>query len=171
MKAMPAQETLVSVEEYLNTSYDGADREYVDGRIVERSVGETGHGRLARKLAVFFANLESTLKTFGYPETRVQVEATRFRVPDISVCLGGEVYEPIIRTPPFLAIEILSKDDRASDLQEKLADYRAFGIPFVWVIDPRTRSGVTYGPTEPMQPGLRTKNPDIHLPVEQLFED
>jgi hypothetical protein len=31
---------LVSVEEYLRTSFPDADREYVDGRIVERNVGE-----------------------------------------------------------------------------------------------------------------------------------
>jgi hypothetical protein len=37
---MPAQQTLASVEEYLNTSYEGSDREYIDGRIVERNLGE-----------------------------------------------------------------------------------------------------------------------------------
>ena len=42
---MPVEQTLVSVEEYLNTSYDGADREYVDGRIVERNLGEKDHSR------------------------------------------------------------------------------------------------------------------------------
>src|SRR5437870_4091833 len=42
-EAMPAEQTLVSVEEYLNTSYEGPDREYVDGRIVERNVGERSH--------------------------------------------------------------------------------------------------------------------------------
>jgi hypothetical protein len=35
--------TLVSVEEYLRTSFPDADREYVDGRIVERNVGEVDH--------------------------------------------------------------------------------------------------------------------------------
>ena len=72
-----------------------------------------------------------------------------------------------------LAIEILSKDDRASDLQEKLDDYRDFGIPFVWVIDPRTRLGYTYcleDGFETVRPGLYTKNPDLELPLAQLFE-
>jgi hypothetical protein len=35
--------TTVPVEEYLNTSYD-PDREYVDGQLVERHVGEHFHG-------------------------------------------------------------------------------------------------------------------------------
>jgi len=38
--------TLVSVEEYLRTSYSDADREYIDGRIVERNVGEVDHSDL-----------------------------------------------------------------------------------------------------------------------------
>ena len=170
MKTMPAQQTLVSVEEYLNTSYEGPDREYVDGRIVERNLGEKDHSRPQGELIIFFGSLRRTLRTYAYPEQRVQVKATRFRIPDVCVYVGSEPDEQIFRTPPFLAIEILSKDDRASDLQEKLDDYRDFGIPSVWVVDPRTQRGYTYNWSEPMQSGLHTKNPDIDLPIERLFE-
>jgi hypothetical protein len=41
MATVPIGEALISVREYLSTSYS-PDREYVDGRIVERSVGESG---------------------------------------------------------------------------------------------------------------------------------
>jgi Uma2 family endonuclease len=93
-------------------------------------------------------------------------------VPDISVCIGAEPDEQVFRTPPFLAIEILSKDDRAGELQEKLDDYRSFGIPFVWVIDPSIRHGYTYSLEDgyKMQPGLHTRNPDLKLPIKKLFE-
>ena len=37
------------------------------------------------------------------------------------------------------SIEILSKDDRHSDLMQKLEEYRAWGVPNIWVIDPATR--------------------------------
>ena len=37
--------TLVSVQEYLDTAYS-PDREYVDGQLVERHVGEHNHSRL-----------------------------------------------------------------------------------------------------------------------------
>ena len=39
--------TLVSVEDYLSTSYS-PDREYIDGRIVERNLGEKTHSRFRR---------------------------------------------------------------------------------------------------------------------------
>ena len=170
---MPVHETLISVEEYLNTSYEGADREYLDGRVVERNLGEKDHSRPQRKLVIFFDRLEATLKTFSFPEQRVQVKPTRFRVPDVCVYVGAEPDEQVFRTPPFLAVEILSKDDRASDLQERLDDYREFGIPYVWVIDPRKKSGVTHcfkDGQHSVSPGLRTQNPDIDLPAGRLFE-
>jgi Uma2 family endonuclease len=169
---MLAQDTLVSVDEYLNTSYDGPDREYVDGRVLERNLGEKDHSGPQRELIVFFATRRGSPKTHVFPEQRVQVKTTRFRVPDVCVYLGSEPGEQVFRTPPFLAIEILSKDDRASDMQEKLDDYRDFQIPYVWVIDPRTRRGYTYSIEGgfKMQQGLYTKNPDIELAVERLFE-
>jgi len=170
---MPVEQALISVEEYLNTSYDGSDREYVDGRIVERNSGEKDHSRPQRKLIGFFIERESTLRTYPFPEQRVHVKPTRFRVPDICVYVGSEPDQQVFRTPPFLAIEILSKDDRASDLQEKLDDYLSFGVPFVWIIDPRTKRGYTYcleDGFETVRPGLYTKNPDLELPVAQLFE-
>src|SRR5262249_61526381 len=120
---MPVQQTLISVEEYLNTSYDGGDREYVDGRIVERNLGAKDHSRPMRKLIGFLIERENTLPAYAFPSQRVQVKATRFRVPDVCVYVGSEPDEQVFRTPPFLAIEILSKDDRASDLQNKLDDY------------------------------------------------
>jgi len=52
----------------------------------------------------------------------------------------------------------------------RLDDYRNFGISFTWVVDPRTKSGFTYSPVEIPHVGLHTKNPDLNLPVEQLFE-
>jgi hypothetical protein len=42
----------------------------------------------------------------------------------------------------------------------------------VWVIDPRTRLGHTYGLENGyvIQPGLHTKNPAIELAIEKLFD-
>jgi len=169
---MPVQETLISVEEYLNTSYEGPDREYLDGRIVERNSGEKDHSWPQGELIVFFASLRKTLRAYAFPEQRVQVTQTRYRIPDVCVYIGAKPNEQVFRTPPFLAIEILSKPDRATDLQEKLGDYRGFAVPFVWIIDPRTQRGYTYSLENGfvMQPGLHTKNPDIELPPEKLFE-
>src|SRR5438105_4110678 len=138
---MGNQATLISVEEYLNTSYQDGDREYVDGRVVERNLGEKAHSKSQGRIYYFFASRISSLRAIAFVEQRVQVKAERFRVPDVCVYLDREPDEEIFTTPPFLVVEILSKDDRVSELQEKIDDYLDFGIPFVWVIDPRRRIG------------------------------
>jgi Uma2 family endonuclease len=47
------------------------------------------------------------------------VEATRYRVPDISVLGRAAPPGPILEEPPFLCIEILSRKDRMQEMQER----------------------------------------------------
>lgn len=169
---MQTHATLVSVEEYLNTSFDDGDREYVDGVIVERNLGEKPHSKLQRKLVGYFVGQERILQTYCFPEQRIQVKASRFRVPDVCVYIGAEPEEDVFRTPPFLVVEILSKDDRASDLQEKIDDYLAFGVAYVWVIDPRRQTGIVHTAERSWEVKdglLRTREPNIELPLADLF--
>ena len=165
--------TAVSVEEYLRTSYPDGDREYVDGRIIERNLGERDHSRLQRKLIVYFATREKTLGTYCFPEQRVHVKPTRFRIPDVCVYLGAEPEEQVFHTPPFLAVEILSKDDRAGEVGEKIQDYLDFGVRFVWIIDPGKRTGQVYSDarSDPdVDDLLWTEDPDIRLRIDSLFD-
>jgi Uma2 family endonuclease len=166
---MPGQQTLVSVEAYLAGSFEGLDREFVDGRIVERGGGELEHSWLQGELILYFGSLRTTANLFALPEQRVQVKASRFRVPDVTV-FAGKPRERILRTPPFLCIEIVSPEDRASQLQEKIDDYLSFGVPYVWIIDPRLRHGSTYT-NSGMRPGLSTENPKIELDLAPLLID
>jgi Uma2 family endonuclease len=158
----------VSIEEYLHTSYE-MECEYLDGRVVERNGGEVDHSWPLGRVVGFWGSLEKSLRAFVFPILRIQFSPTRIRVPDVCVYLGEEPEDQVPRTPPFLAVEILSKEDSASDLLEKLDDYRAFGIPFIWVIDPRTRRGYTF--TDRFEQRLFTRDPDIDLPVERVLED
>ena len=41
---------------------------------------------------------------------------------------------------PDLAVEVLSPSETPSDVLEKLDDYRAAGVPLIWVIDPDRRT-------------------------------
>ena len=67
----------------------------------------------------------------------MQVKATRFRVPDITVIVGPLPTTPILREPPFLCIEIVSKGDSMDDVQERIDDYIGFGVEHVWVVNSR----------------------------------
>src|ERR1700730_1610614 len=154
---------LVSVEEYLNTSYD-PDCDYVDGRVVERNLGELDHSDLQTEIAVYFRLRRKQWGVHAFVEQRVQVSPTRFRIPDVCVTLGPKPTEQIFRTPPFLAIEVLSKKDRKREVQEKIEEFLRFGVPCVWVIDPRSQEGrehTTAGVHPAINGILRTRNPDL----------
>ena len=45
---------------------------------------------------------------------------------------------------PDLAVEVLSPDDRASEVLAKVEDWLGAGCEAVWVIDPKTRSVAVY---------------------------
>jgi Uma2 family endonuclease len=132
-----ATSTLVSVGEYLATHYR-PDQEYIDGELLERNVGEWSHSRLQRGALRHFIQYEESLGFEAFPEWRVQVTPTRFRVPDVTVVRGNPA-EQILTHPPFLCIEILSPEDSMTSMQERIDDYLHFGVENVWIIDPRRK--------------------------------
>jgi len=162
--------TLISVSEYLTTSYS-PDRDYVDGVVVERNMGEKDHSRLQGMLVGYLILRRKEWGIHVFPEQRVQVKPTRFRIPDICVVAGAEPDEQIFTAPPLVCIEILSKDDRWSQVQERIDDYLAFGVRHVWVIDPRSRKAYEFA-SEGMHEvkELRTQEPEISIPLQALFE-
>lgn len=107
---------LASLEEYLNTAYS-PDREYVDGAVVSRNVGERPHSRVLGNLA--FCLRSRCPHLFIWPTLRLQtVHGRRCRVPDVCVTLedpGIDVFE----APPLICIEIISKKDRLSRIVAK----------------------------------------------------
>ncbi len=164
--------TLISVNEYLATSFR-PDCDYVDGEIQERNLGEWPHSRTQGRLFAFLFQREAQWDIRVVPEQRVQVSPTRFRIPDICVVLASDPTEPIVRRAPFLCVEVLSKEDTVSRLNERLLDYFQMGVRFVWVLDPLTRRAFCYTPgemREVLDGMLRTSSPDIVVPLEEVFE-
>ena len=75
------------MEEYLSTSYR-PDCDYVDGYIEERNLGEWDHSSLQAAVAAYFFAKRRQWGISVATEQRVQVNARRFRVPDVCVVLG-----------------------------------------------------------------------------------
>jgi len=164
--------TLVSVDEYLATSYR-PDCDYVDGEIRERNVGEYDHARLQALLTALFLKNEKQWGVRVVVEQRVQVRNERFRVPDICLLSLTRTPTQIIVSPPFLCVEILSPDDTLYSMQERIDDYLAFGVPYVWVINPASRRAWIYTKDaiqEAKDGVLRASNPDIEVPIVELFD-
>src|SRR5579862_5081572 len=138
--------TLMSVEEYLRTTFDGADREYLDGEVVERNMGNKSHGRIQGRLIRSLGAFEEATGLYVIPEVRHRVHETRYRIPDIAV-FEGEPEGEVPSTPPLIAVEILSPDDRIGYVIPKLEEYRQWGVRHIWIADPEDRKLFTYGET------------------------
>ena len=137
--------TIVSPQDYLNMSFDGPDREYVDGEVVERNMGEAQHSEIQGRLIEIFYELRKVKALFARPELRLRLREATYRIPDVSVFAGAPPAESVPSTPPYIVIEIVSPDDRYTALVEKLGEYRAWGVSHVWLIDPQTRKLAEYG--------------------------
>jgi Uma2 family endonuclease len=165
--------TLVSVEDYLSTSYS-PDREYLDGRIVERNLGEKTHSSIQTNMIHYLMTRRKELGVRVYAEQRVQVSPTRFRIPDVTVVKASQFHSEIFTAPPHLCIEILSKDDTMEYMQEKIDDYLHFGVSYIWIINPRLRKGyiaTKAGMVEAESGVLETSDPEIPVPLAELFDD
>jgi Uma2 family endonuclease len=127
------------VEEYLHTAFPDLDKEYRDGVLVERSLPDYLHSKTQGLLIALFAALRKAFPVFVCPELRLRVRPGLYRIPDVSVFYPNEPQEPVPATPPFVAIEILSPDDRMADVRNKLAEYRAWGVTHVWLVDPHSK--------------------------------
>jgi len=133
--------TAVPVEEYLRTTYH-PDRDYVEGQLVERNVGEHYHSLLQSLIDATLSARRRERRHRVFVEQRVQVsEEPRYRIPDLCVKRLPYHVTPIL-VQPDLVIEIVSPDDRPSDLLAKVGEYLRAGIPHIWVVDPYQRSVV-----------------------------
>ncbi|MBI4909619.1 MAG: Uma2 family endonuclease [Acidobacteria bacterium] len=164
--------TLVSVDEYLHTSYD-PDCDFVDGVAEERNVGELDHSHLQGELGFWIKLHLRTLGINAFPELRVRVTETRFRVPDVTLLRGKRPATGVLEQVPLAVIEILSPDDRIGRVQARMDDYMARGVPHCWLIDPDTRRAWEYtrGNTlEIFDLVLRCSDPAFEIPLREIFQ-
>lgn len=78
---------------------------------------------------------------------------------------------------PDLVVEVVSPNDRWTDINEKVDEYLACGVRAVWIIDPRTERITCYRPSSALriygkddaltEPDLL---PGFSVPVRELFE-
>ena len=136
-----ATSALITAREYLATSYR-PDCDFVDGEVLERNLGEYDHNKLQFAVAKFFDSMSVAWHIDVIPEQRVQVSATRFRIPDVCILSADEPVEQVVRRTPLLCVEILSPEDTVFRMRERIADFLAMGVPQVWILDPKARVAI-----------------------------
>ena len=133
---MAESTTLVTVDEYLSTTYKPAC-DYLDGVLRQKSMPTWNHSMVQTQI--------SQLINLNFPpfragaEVTVRVSPNRYLVPDVLVQAVSHIQRPYPTDPVHLCVEILSPDDRLSETISKCEQYHAWGVPFVWIIDPDER--------------------------------
>jgi Uma2 family endonuclease len=157
--------TLFTVDEYLSTSYT-PDVDYLDGCLEERNVGTKPHGKMTFHIAKMLENRGVA----AFIETRLRINPTRFRVPDVCAYLT-EPDEDVFTKPPLLCVEVLSPEDRMNKVVTLAKEYLAMGVPVVWVIDPVGRQAFTVAPLTGLYENTEgsLSAGELHLSLNEIF--
>jgi Uma2 family endonuclease len=168
---MATAPTLLSLEEYLRTSYH-PDADYVDGEIEERNLGEYEHGKIQGWIFQIFNTRQHEWGVDPVVEQRIRVAPNRVRICDVAVLQADTPYQPVTSTPPLLCVEVLSPEDRFSRAKSVLADYLAMGVRSIWLIDPIRRAAFTFdanGLHETDLTQLTIPNTPIRVDLSEAF--
>jgi len=147
---------LMTVDEF----YDFVNRpenrarifELVRGEVIELSRPTRIHGRVCINTG-FALETFARKKKKGYVVSNdsgviLENEAGTVRGPDIAYYEDVDQFEDLPQKwgdiPPRLAVEVLSPNDGASYLTQKIQDYLDNGVEVVWVIDPDTKTVGVY---------------------------
>jgi Uma2 family endonuclease len=140
--------------EDLLTMQGGVKYELVDGRLVERNMSRVSswvEGEIHHVLTGFARKGElgwvwtSSMGYVCFPDSPKKVRfpdvsfVRKIRLPDALATDGGYVY-----LPPDLAVEVVSPNDTAFGVEEKVVEYLGAGVPLVWVILPEPRTAYVY---------------------------
>jgi Uma2 family endonuclease len=135
--------------EELLTMPDRKNYELVDGHLAERNMSVLSSwvgGRLHRFLD---DHVEDHTLGWTWPADQgyecFPDAPGKVRKPDVSFIRRerlpeGPTSEGYIYIPPDLAVEVVSPNDSAYEVERKVVEYLDAGVPLVWVIDPEART-------------------------------
>src|SRR5580704_1457529 len=160
--------TQIRSEDYLRMTFEH-DAEFVHGEIVERGMPDLNHGRLEGLIFSQFDRLRQSHGLFPCVEVRMKIAADLYRIPDVAA-FACRTSQQVPDKPPLVVVEILSKDDRYSDVMQKLEEYREWGVAHIWVIDPSTKRFSMYTELGPQNvSSLALSEYPFQLTPAQLF--
>ena len=172
-------ETRFTPEDLLRME-DAINYELVDGKLVERHMGMESSEialRIAFLLGLFLRD-HRLGRLFGadasyqcFPNASKNV-----RKPDVSFIRSGRLSgdrAPAGHSliPPDIAVEVISPNDLAYEVEEKVAEYLQAGVPLIWIVNPPTRAVRIHRPkSSPRGPVAELSGDDVITGEEVLPE-
>ena len=181
-----ATKTLLTVKDYAALEEpEGVRYELSEGELIVTPSSSPFHNKIRDR---FNARLQAFLdiEKLGdvYSETDLRLVGEVVRRPDVAFIRahrleGVDLDQSPLPVSPDLAVEIVSKNDRADDLLLKVSQYLHAGAQAVWLMYPNTRLAYRYLPGK-LQPEVRTAEagdkfeepgllPGFVLPLTQIF--
>jgi len=140
-----ATKTLLTIEQFDQLPViEGVLYELNEGEVVTMTTPMPRHNWVRDNIARLMGNFVDERK-FGrvFVETEYQLSAETVRIPDVSFVpadrMRGIDLDKRIQGAPALAIEVVSPNDLAEELTQKVKQYLAAGAKAVWVVYPKTR--------------------------------
>jgi Uma2 family endonuclease len=178
---------LYTADELLTISAKGDCRyELLHGRLSAFPYADAEHGDYTSGLAAplyLYAHENKLGLTFAAGTGfLLETAPDHVRAPDIAFVqqnrLGQGLAGKYFLGSPDLTVEIVSFDDTASEIQDKIQDWLTHGTQLVWVVDPKTRTLTVYRPdgTANVLKAKDTLNgedvlPGFAFPLTRLFRE
>ena len=144
----------LTLEEFLALPETEPASELVDGSVVQKTMPTLDHGIIQRLLS-FVLTLHLRAHPVGEAGSEIRcifgpAGAERPYIPDYIFIRAGRFRrgDRHVYGAPDLAVEILSPDDRMTDVMDKLRFYLAHGVRLVWLIDPDRRTVTVMRPPD-----------------------
>ena len=170
-----ATKTLLTVQDYAALDEPAGVRyELSNGELIVTPSSSGFHNKIRDRLTVRFYAFPH-LEKFGdvFSETDVKLVGEVVRRPDVAfICKerleGVDLDQSPLPVAPDLAIEIVSKNDRADDLMLKVSQYLEAGAKAVWLMYPNTQLAYRYIPGK-LQPEVRSASADDKFEEAELL--
>ena len=104
---------MIPVTEYLSTTYC-PDRDYLDGELKERNMGEQPHARLQMILGRIFAVRRRDWSIRVLAEQRIQTSAEHFRIADVCLLRSSDPRIQSCALPRFSASRFSARTIRSA---------------------------------------------------------
>ena len=126
--------------------------ELIAGKVVTLSPPDTEHGttvlNLSKAVAVCSRPDQGGYACFGLGLV-VKRGPDTVRFPAMSFFSGGPAFAEsdklLTETRPALVVEVPSSNDRRRGLADRIADWLAWGVKHVWVLDPQAQQAHVFG--------------------------
>lgn len=182
-----ATKTLLTIEQYAALEEPvGVRYELSEGELIVTPSANFFHNKTRDRLnARIQAFLDTNPCGEVVSEMDMTVGADTVRRPDITIIRrehleGIELNKVPLPIAPDIAIEIVSKNDRADDLNLKVSQYLQAGVRAVWLFYPSTRLAYRYVPgkldpeVRSAEAGGRFEEPEVlpgfSLPLSEIFK-